>query len=374
MDYQKCKNCFMDTTDTDIVFDRSGVCNHCHTAKRLLAKVSFDEKQSTQNLERLTKLAKEANKGYKYDAILGISGGVDSSYLAYLTHQMGLNILLLHCDNGWNSRIAVENIKKIVDKTGFDLETNVLNWKEFRDLQRSFIQAGVIDIEMVTDHANRASMFIAAKKNNIKYVVSGNNYSTEHGMPRSWIWNKRDLVNIKAIHKEFGTIPLRTYPKLSSLKLLAHTELGIGVKYMEPLNNINFKKIEAMEQLKDYFGWEYYGGKHYESEFTKFYQGYILPKKFNVDKRKVHLSDLMRNGEISYDEAKNELEKEIYSPVLLKRDYEYFLKKLSFTKDEFEAIMSAKPCRHDAYASDKVYIDPLKKIGKIIYKILKLKQ
>ena len=177
----------MDTTDTDIVFDRSGVCNHCHTAKRLLAKVSFDEKQSTQNLERLTKLAKEANKGNKYDAILGISGGVDSSYLAYLTHQMGLNILLLHCDNGWNSRIAVENIKKIVDKTGFDLETNVLNWKEFRDLQRSFIQAGVIDIEMVTDHANRASMFIAAKKNNIKYVVSGNNYSTEHGMPRSWI-------------------------------------------------------------------------------------------------------------------------------------------------------------------------------------------
>lgn len=369
-EYRKCKACFMDTTDEDITFDASGVCNHCHKGKELLARVAFSEEQGRDNLGALAEKAKRANKNSKYDAILGVSGGVDSSYLAYLTKEMGLNVLLVHCDNGWNSKIAVENIRKIVDKTDFDLETLVLNWKEFKDLQRSFIKAGVIDIEMLSDHANRASMFRTAKKYNIKYVVSGNNYSTEHGMPRSWIWNKRDLVNIKAIHKRFGTVPLKNYPTLASLELLIYTELGIKLKYMEPLNNINYRKDKAMETLREYFNWEYYGGKHFESLFTKFYQAYILPEKFNVDKRKVHLSDLMRNGEITYAEAEHQMSLPLYDEIELKRDRDFFLKKLDFSDEEFKAIMKAAPNRHDDYPTDKVFIDPLKRVGKVMYRAL----
>lgn len=360
----------MDTTDPDIVFDEDGVCNHCHLGEKRLAKVRFTPEQEIENIQRLTKLVKDANKKSEYDAILGISGGVDSSYLAYLTKEMGLNVLLLHCDNGWNSKTAVENIKKIVDKTGFDLETYVINWKEFKDLQRSFIKAGVIDIEVLTDHANRAAMFRIAKKHNIKYVVSGQNFATEHSMPSSWVWNKRDLMNIRGIHRQFGMVPLKTFPTLDSFEILIYTELGLGLKYIEPLNNINYRKDKAMEKLHEYFDWEYYGGKHYESMFTKFYQGYILPTKFNADKRKVHLSDLMRNGEISYEEAEYELKLPIYDEVELKRDREFFCKKLGFTDEEFTKIMSEPPHRHDEYPTDKPYIDFVRKVGRFIYKVI----
>lgn len=373
-EYRKCTKCLMDTTDKDIVFDENGVCNHCIKGKELLAKVVFTPEQEKENLEKITKKVKDANTKSDYDAILGISGGVDSSYLAYLMKEMGLKVLLLHCDNGWNSKTAVENIKKIVDKTGYDLETYVINWKEFKDLQRSFIKAGVIDIEVLTDHANRAAMFGIAKKHKIKYVVSGANYATEHSMPMSWVWNKRDLMNIKGIHKQFGSVPLKTFPTLGSFEILVYTELGLGLKYIEPLNNIVYRKDEAMEKLHEYFGWEYYGGKHYESMFTKFYQGYILPTKFNADKRKVHLSDLMRNGEITYEEAEAELNLPIYNEVELKRDREFFLKKLGFTEDEFSKIMKEKPHDHDEYPTDKPYIGFVRKIGKIVYKILGIKR
>jgi len=373
-EYKKCKKCLMDTTDKDIVFDIDGVCNHCIKAKELLAKVVFTPEQEKENLENITKKVKDANKNSEYDAILGISGGVDSSYLAYLMKEMGLKVLLLHCDNGWNSKTAVENIKKIVDKTGYDLETYVINWKEFKDLQRSFIKAGVIDIEVLTDHANRAAMFSIAKKHKIKYVVSGQNYATEHSMPKSWVWNKRDLMNIKGIHKQFGTVPLKTFPTLGSFEILVYTELGLGLKYIEPLNNIVYRKDKAMEKLHEYFGWEYYGGKHFESKFTKFYQAYILPAKFKVDKRKVHLSDLMRNGEITYAEAESELNEVIYDAVELKRDREFFLKKLGFSDEEFTKIMQEKPHAHDEYPTDKPYIDFIRKVGKFVYKILGIKR
>lgn len=361
----------MDTTDEDIIFDENGVCNHCHKAKELLAKVAFTQEQEKENLVRITKTVKDANKNSKYDAILGISGGVDSSYLSYLMKEMGLSVLLLHCDNGWNSITAVENIKKIVDKTGFDLETYVINWKEFKDLQRSFIKAGVIDIEVLTDHANRAAMFRIAKKYKIKYVVSGANYATEHSMPRGWSWNKRDLMNIKGIQRQFGTLPLKTFPTLGSFEILIYTELGLGLKYIEPLNNIIYRKDKAMEKLHEYFDWQYYGGKHYESKFTKFYQAYILPKKFKVDKRQVHLSDLMRNGEITYEEAEAEFNEVIYDDVELKRDREFFLKKLSFSEDEFSKIMQEKPHKHDEYPTDKSYINFIIKVGKVVKVVYK---
>lgn len=365
-----CVSCLMDTTDPDITFDPDGKCNHCARGNQLLRKVTFTPEQEVQNLKKIADKLKSKPHKSSYDAILGLSGGVDSSYLAYLMHKMGLNILLIHCDNGWNSKTAVENIKKIIDVTGYDLETYVINWPEFRDLQRSFILAGVVDIEMLTDHANRAAMFQIAKKHKIKYVISGQNYATENSMPPTWIWNKRDYLNIKGIHKRFGKIPIKTFPKLNSFKILLYTELGLGLKYIEPLNNINYTKSGAMNTLREYFGWEYYGGKHYESLFTKFYQAHILPRKFNIDKRKVHLSCLVRNGEISLEDARSDINKPLYDEIELKRDFAFVAKKLGFSIEELNSILDAPPIPHDHYPTDRPYIELLRSIGRPIYKIL----
>jgi N-acetyl sugar amidotransferase len=348
----------MDTSDPDITFNSEGVCNHCLQAQIILPKIRFTKEQENSNLEMIASILRK-NKQPKsnYHAVLGVSGGVDSSYLAYLAKKLNLNVLLVHCDNGWNSREAIENIKKIVDKTGFDLITYVIDWKEFRDIQRSFLKADVVDIELITDHANRAVMFQIAKKYNINYVLSGQNKATEHSMPLKWIWNKRDLRNLKAIHKKFGQIKLKSFPTLGSFKILIYTKLGLGHKYIEPLNNINYRKDLAIKTLQEEFNWEYYGGKHYESFFTKFYQAYILPTKFGIDKRKVHLSDLMRNGEITYDEAKKELDKPLYNKIDFEKDLAFFLKKLGFSAEEFDEIMKSSPKPHDFYPSDKRFLD-----------------
>lgn len=342
----------MDTTDAEIIFDDNGICNYCNFLEALLPLYSFTEQQASNNLESIFDKIKADRKG-KYDSVIGLSGGVDSSYVAYLAYQGGLNPLCVHFDNGWNSEIAVANIKKIVDKCGFDLETYVINWPEFKDLQRSFFKAGVLDIEMLTDHAIMATMFAIRKQHNVKYVLSGVNIKTENGMPNTWLWRKQDLVNIKDIQKKFGTMPIKEFPTMSSLSFKLKKMLGWGGKYMEPLNNINYSKTEAMKTLKSEFGWQYYGGKHYESVFTKFYQAYILPTKFNVDKRKVHLSSLIRSGEITRHEALVELSKPLYADDELRRDRQYVLKKLNFSEDEFTNIMNEKPKRHTDYKSDE---------------------
>ncbi|MBB5636592.1 N-acetyl sugar amidotransferase [Pedobacter cryoconitis] len=359
-----CTCCVMDTTDPEIVFDQEGVCNYCRYLENVLPLYHFSKEQEVTNLERIIKEIKEGSNT-KYDSVIGLSGGVDSSYVAYLAHKSGLNPLCVHFDNGWNSEIAVSNIKKIVDKCGFDLETYVINWPEFKDLQRAFFKAGVLDIEMLTDHAIMATMFNLRKKHNIKYVLSGVNIRTENGMPNAWLWRKQDLVNIKDIHKKFGSVPLKEFPTLSSLGFKIKKMLGWGGKYVEILNNINYSKKEAMKTLASEFGWEYYGGKHYESVFTRFYQAYILPFKFNVDKRKVHLSSLIRSGEITRDEALIELGKPLYDPQELKRDRQYVTKKLGFTEDEFEKMMNEKPKSHLDYKSDEWIIQLwLKLMGK----------
>lgn len=347
-----CTCCVMDTTDSEIIFDEKGVCNYCRYLENILPLYKFSKEEETRNLKRIIKEIQEGSNA-KYDSVIGLSGGVDSSYVAYLAHQNGLNPLCVHFDNGWNSEIAVSNIKKIVDKCGFDLETYVINWPEFRDLQRSFFKAGVLDIEMLTDHAIMATMFSLRKKHNIKYVLSGVNIRTENGMPNLWLWRKQDLVNIKDIHKKFGSVPIKEFPTLSSLSFKIKKMLGWGGKYVEILNNINYSKTEAMKTLATEFNWEYYGGKHYESVFTRFYQAYILPVKFNVDKRKVHLSSLIRSGEITRAEALNELEKPLYEPQELKRDRQYVLKKLGFSETEFDKIMNEKPKSHLEYKSDE---------------------
>ena len=360
-DYRLCSRCVMDTTDPDIVFHYNGQCNHCARFDALMPNYSVTAEGSK------AKLALAANeilskKNGQYDSILGISGGIDSSYVAYLAGQMGLNPLVVHFDNGWNSEIAISNIEKIVKKLGFDLYTYVINWNEFRDIQRAFFKASVIDIEMVSDHAIFASMYRLAREHKIRYVLSGTNFRTEHTMPKSWYWRKQDLKNLTSIHKEFGERPLDTFPTLTTWRFQASRKLGLGQKYVELLNYIPYRREDAMATLRKEFDWVYYGGKHYESAFTKFYQAYILPEKFGVDKRRAHYSDLIHNHEMTRPEALQDLELPAYQPQDLARDKEYVLKKLGFSPEEFQKIMEAPVRPHDFYDTDQWQYNAMMKI------------
>jgi len=291
---------------------------------------------------------------------------VDSSYLVYLAWKHKLKPLVVHFDNGWNSETAVRNIERMIVKTGFDYQCLVIDWEEFRDLQRSFFRAGVIDIELLTDHAIMATTLRLARKHNIPCVLSGTNHATEYGMPKGWNWFKQDLRNIRDIHRKFGEKKLSTFPRMSLWETLWRLRVIRKPKFLEPLNMMAYRKDEAIRTLEQEFGWQYYGGKHFESVFTKFYQAYVLPKKFGVDKRKVHLSALIRNGEITRDLALAELAKPHYPPEDFERDRDYVLKKLGFSLEEFDKIMAASPIPHDHYASDRKTLDSFIKLKRAL--------
>jgi len=341
----------MDSSDPDIVFDEQGVCNHCHHHDRRVAQIPAFAPDARQQLESVALRIKSSRRG-EYDSIMGLSGGVDSSYVAYLAHRLGLRPLAVHFDNGWNSEVAVRNIENIVKKLGFELQTYVIDWPEFRDLQRSFFRAHVIDIEMLTDHAIFAALYRLAEQNRIRYVLSGTNFATESVMPRSWLHMKADLRNIKAIQKRYGTVKLRSFPTMSIWKL-AYYQYVRGIRSVSLLNYIQYNKTHAIRELSEQVGWQYYGGKHYESTFTKFYQAYILPTKFGVDKRRCHLSNLVLNGEISRDAALAELQKPLYDDSELAADRAYVLKKLGIAPDDFEIYLRTPGVPHSDYPSDE---------------------
>jgi N-acetyl sugar amidotransferase len=339
----------MDSTVPDIHFDINGVCNYCKEHEYKVSMTPFRSGDAKVKLHQIVKnLIKEKNG--PYDSIVGLSGGVDSSYVAYQAVKLGLRPLAVHFDNGWNSELAVHNIENIVKKLNLDLVTFVIDWSEFKDIQRAFFMANVIDIEMVTDHAIFAAMYQIANKNKIRYILSGTNAATESIMPPAWQHFKFDLRNLKAIHRQFGTRVINHYPTISVWEM-AWNHYVRGAKSISLLNYLPYRKDEAMNTLKSELGWEYYGGKHYESIFTKFYQAYILPKKFGVDKRRIHLSDLIMNGELTRQEALDELALEPYDKLTLDQDTDYVLKKLNFSKDEFHQYMVTKPVSHYEYPS-----------------------
>lgn len=364
-----CVKCVMDETDKGISFNSLGVCNYCNEHEKVRENYIFTSEQESQNLKTISNLLLKSKKG-KYDCILGLSGGVDSSYLALLAHKMNLSPLCVHFDNGWNSEIAVSNINTIVKKYDFDLVTYVINWEEFKDLQRSFIKANVIDLEMLSDHAIFAALFKIRKQYDIKYVLSGTNFATEFGLPLSWIWSKMDWKNIKSIHKKYGTVQLKTYPRMSGLRWALISKFGLGGVFLELLNKVNYSKNAAINELKQ-IGWQEYGGKHYESIITKFYQAYILPKKFNVDKRKFHLSALIRNNEISRNDAISIISKSTTELEDFSFEKEYFLKKLGFAEAEFDQYINSPAIDHIYYGSDRKLILFIKKIIAFFNKIKK---
>jgi N-acetyl sugar amidotransferase len=349
----------MDTSDPDITFDQDVICSHCRLADRVLPTVQWTADGSRQALAAVAERIRRAGAGREYDCVIGLSGGVDSSYSAYLAHKLGLRPLAVHFDNGWDSELAVENIQRVVEGCSFDLNTYVIDWREFRDIQRAFLRASVLDIELVTDNAIVAATIRLAREHGVKYLLSGWNLATEHGLPKAWSWHKFDWTNIRAIHAAYGSVPLKTYPHISTVQWRAMKMLGRGVETIQLLNLMNYRRDDAAATLTREFGWREYGGKHHESVFTKFYQGAILPRKFGIDKRRVHLSDRLRNGELTRDQALEILAKPLYTPEELRTDSDYVRKKLGFDEAEWEAIMTAPPRSHRDFASDRQYAGPI---------------
>lgn len=349
-----CTKCILDTTSKLIEFDKDGVCNFCHKfdydAKDVLY-VSDEVKK--QRFETSINKIKELGKNKKYDCILGLSGGVDSSYLALIAKEQNLRPLVVHFDNGWNSEMAVKNIENIVGKLGFDLYTYVVDWEIFKDAQKSYVKASVLDMEVPTDMLIFAVLFDIAKKFKIKTILSGYNLATEGVLPRDWSYERKfDAVNFKNIVRKHGT------PKtLSKFPYLGFYQYHIYKNYYQInlvalLNHLNYKKQDVKKRLIAELDWQDYGGKHYESIWTRFYQGYILPKKFNIDKRKAHLSNLILNKEISREEALKEMEVEPYPVDMQLEDKEYVCKKFGFTIEEFETLMNQKETPHAHYGQE----------------------
>lgn len=350
--YQQCTLSVMDTiADPDITFDEKGICNYYYEYKQKEKEAVVKGNEGLQQLQKIIDKIKEEGKNKKYDCITGVSGGVDSTYVCYLAKKYNLRPLIVHFDNGWNSEQAVNNIQNIISKLGFDLYTLVVDWNEFKDIQLSYFKAGVIDIEAITDHAIIATMLRLAYENKIKYVLSGSNVVTEATLPKSWIFNKTDHINLLSIHKQFGKIKLKTFPVLNSFKkkLYAFNK----VESINPINYVDYNKQLIKETIAKELGWVDYGGKHYESVFTRFYQGYILPNKFGVDKRKAHLSDLVFSEQITKQQALIELQKPIYDAQQMQIDKEFVLKKLDFTEASFDEYLKAKPKSHYDYNYNK---------------------
>lgn len=370
--YQICNRCVMDTTDPDILFDENGICNHCKSAEAKLKKITFNsDEERDVALNQIVDDIKQNGKKRKYDCIIGLSGGVDSSFLAYRIKELGLRPLAVHFDNGWNSELAVKNIENIVNKLGIDLITNVIDWDEFRDLQVAFLKAGVVDLEMLSDNAIVVSVYRIMKKYKINYFLIGSNIVTESIMPKSWFYvPKYDSLNIRSIYKKFGIRrKFKTYPILNAFEFIKYHYFK-GHKSIALLDYLHYNKPEALIFLKDKLEYKPYPGKHYESKITQFYQSFILPHKYNIDKRKAHLSSMIVSGQILREDAIRELEKALFKSDLEKEnDITFFCKKLQITRDEFWEIINSKPVSHSAFSS---YKDYHKKLAAIVKKIIKL--
>jgi N-acetyl sugar amidotransferase len=351
----------MDTTDPDITFDEQGICSHCHGYDQELPKRVFKGAEAERKLNTLIKLIKTTGKDKEFDCIVGVSGGVDSTYVAYLATKFGLRPLAIHFDNGWNSELAVSNIEKTLDKLGIDLYTYVIDWEVFKDLQLSFLKASTPDGEVPTDHAINALLFREASKRGIKYILSGMNFTTESMSVKAWAYGHSDWKYINSVHKIFGSSNLRMYPHFNFLHLFWWTFIK-KIKSVSILNYLEFNKEEVMKILQNDLEWVYYGGKHYESVYTRFYQGYILPQKFNIDKRRGHLSDLIKSGQLTREEALKEIDKPGYDPTLLNQDMQFVMKKLNLNQNDFDKIMELPKRSFKDYPNNEEKVNKLKKM------------
>ncbi len=357
-EYQICTNCVMDTTDSKIVFDENGVCDHCNTYfQDILPKWHTDERGDKALKEIVAKIKKEG-RGKDFDCLMGMSGGIDSSFLLYaMKEKYGLRPLVFHVDAGWNSQVAVNNIERLVDGLGLDLYTEVINWEEMKDLQLSFFKSGVSHVDTPQDHAFFATMYKFASKHKIKYILTGGNYSTECVRnPLEWMYYQSDSIQLRDIHKKHGTGTLKDYPVTNILWHKVYLPYFKGIKLIRPLDYIPYHKEEAMQFLVDNYGYQKYPQKHFESRFTRFYEAYWLPKKFGFDTRKVQYSSLILTDQMTREEALEELKTPAYDPETIKQDFEFIANKLGISVEELQSYMDAPNKTYKDYKSqDSIY-------------------
>lgn len=360
-----CTRCVMDTTAKNITFDTNGYCSYCRTFEnRLNTNIDISSEQNEKNLQHLISKIQKQNPRNKYDCIVGVSGGVDSSWVLVKAVKLGLRPLAVHMDNGWNSELAQNNISNLISELGVDLYTYVIDWEEYRNLMQSFFDSDVIDIELLYDNAMLAICYKLAKKNRTRYILSGSNTATE-GMviPPAWTWYKYDVKSIKSLGKMFGKVKLKTFPTYSTLNFLVDRYIR-KIQWVPFLDYFQYNKEETLSVLEKSYEYTRYPYKHYESIFTRFYQGFILPTKFGVDKRKVHLSTLIMTNQLSREEALTDLKRIPYASVdALEEDKLYFLKKMGWTQSDLESYLARPEKSHKEFPTEVHFAELLKNIN-----------
>ena len=340
-EYETCTSCVMDTTDSKIYFDENGVCDHCNDFYKNVKPNWHTDERGRKDLENIVDRIKESGKKHDFDCLLGLSGGIDSSYMLHIAvKEFGLRPLVFHVDGGWNSELAVHNIQMMVDKLGLDLYTEVINWEEMRDFQLAFFKAGVPHIDIPQDHAFIATLYNFADKYNIKYILNGGNVSTECVRnPMEWLYYGTDMLQIRDIIRQFGSVKMKTYPFSSIFRHKIYLRYVRGVQVVKMLNYRPYIKADATNLLQKEYGWRAYPQKHFESRFTKFYESYWLPVKFGFDTRKVQYSSLILTGQMTRDEALVKLKVPAYNPETIADDFKYIATKLNITEEELRSYL-----------------------------------
>ncbi|HCF03051.1 N-acetyl sugar amidotransferase [Flavobacterium sp.] len=340
--YQICSNCIMDTSDSKIVFDVTGVCDHCNDFYTNVKPNWHTDEKGRAEVQAIVEKIKNDGKGKDFDCILGMSGGVDSSYLLHLSvKELGLRPLVFHVDGGWNSELAVHNIQVMIDKLGLDLYTEVINWEEMKDFQLAFFKSGVPHLDIPQDHAFIATLYNFANKYNIKYILNGGNISTECVRnPMEFLYYGTDMAQIRDIRKQFSTNKMETYPFSPILKHKFYLKYIKGVNVVKPLNYMPYVKEDALKLLADTYGWTPYPQKHFESRFTKFYEGYWLPERFGFDTRRVQYSSLILTGQLSREKALEKMSKPAYNPEIIDEEFKYIATKLGITIEELRGYLT----------------------------------
>lgn len=366
--YQICTTCVMDTSDSKIEFNAEGVCDHCRGFHADLKPNWHTDARGAAELERIAVQIRKEGEGKEFDSILGLSGGLDSSYMLHMAvTQMKLRPLVFHVDGGWNSKIAVHNIEVLVEKLGLDLYTEVINWEEMKDFQLAFFKSSVPHIDIPQDHAFIATLYNFADKHKIKYILNGGNYSTECVRnPLEWLYYGTDMAQIRDIRRQFGTNDLKTYPFSSVLRHKIYLRYIRGIHVVKLLNLMPYTKELAKKTLADVYGWEAYPQKHFESRFTKFYEGYWLPTKFGFDTRRVQFSSLILTGQMTRDEAIKEMAKLSYDPQTIHDDIDFVASKLGITSEELMSYHALPNKSYRDYDNQYAWFDIGAKVMKTL--------
>ena len=355
MTYQRCVRCIMDNaSDKTIKFDENGVCNYCTEAlSEINTTTYFPNEEGRRKLDSMLRRIKEVNKDKEYDCIMGISGGLDSAYLAYLGHKWGLRILAVHIDDGFDTEISKENISKLCEAANIELKVIKPDAYQFNELTKAYMRAGVPNLAVPQDNILFAFLYDVAKKSGVKYFLSGGNFALECILQQGNTHNAMDVVNIKDINKKFGKAPINKLKFVSSYKKYLMSKTGKLVN-LRPLNYINYNREQAFRELEEFCGFKYYGRKHLENMLTAFLQLYWLPKKFGVDKRTSHLSSMIVSQQITRDEALQFLEEPLYENDLMQEYISFIKNRLNLSDDEFELLMKAETHQHTEYKTDKL--------------------